>query len=97
MTREMIEDKARRYLTEGRVVVTRLLGDTVDAACQGDSGSYELGHRPGRGWFCSCPARGDRCSHLAALWLITIRRRSPGPRSPESSSPHPRTQLDPAA
>jgi hypothetical protein len=78
---ETVEAKAQRYLGEGRLVVTRVLGDYVNAICQGDSGAYDLGHAPGRGWFCSCPVRSDRCSHLAALWLITIRRQSgPGPR-----------------
>ena len=76
MTRESIESKARRYLGEGRLVVTRVLGDQVDAVCQGKTGTYDLGHSPGRGWWCSCPVRTDRCSHLAALWLVTIRRRS---------------------
>ena len=74
MTREIIEAKARRYLAEGRLVVT---GDQVTAVCHGDTGAYDLGHTPGRGWWCSCPVRTDRCSHLAALWLITIRRRTP--------------------
>jgi hypothetical protein len=74
MTRETIEAKARRYLTEGRLVVTRVLGDEVTAVCMGKTGAYDLGHTPGRGWWCSCPVRTDRCSHLAALWLVTIRR-----------------------
>ena len=95
MTRESTETKAARYLAEGRLVVTRVLGDTVDAVCQGTTGSYELGHRPGQGWFCSCPVRTDLCSHLAALWLVTIRRRPPEPRAP--AQPDPRAQLDPAA
>jgi hypothetical protein len=47
--RESVEQKAAMYLTEGRIVVTRVLGDTVDTVCQGTAGSYELGHRPGRG------------------------------------------------
>jgi hypothetical protein len=63
--RESVEQKAARYLTEGRIVVTRVLGDTVDTVCQGTAGSYELGHRPGRGWFCSCAVRGDDCSHFS--------------------------------
>lgn len=96
-TREDTEAKARRYLAEGRLVVTRLLGDTVDAVCQGTSGSYELGHRPDQGWFCSCPVRTDRCSHLAALWLVTIRRRPPERKSAATAQPDPRAQLDPAA
>jgi hypothetical protein len=97
MTHETIDAKAARLLAAGRIVVTRVLGDTVDAVCQGDTGTYELGHRPGRGWFCSCPVRGDRCSHLTALWLITIRRRTPEPRSPDPRSGDLRTRLDPAA
>jgi hypothetical protein len=75
-TTETVDAKAARLLTEGRLVVTRVFGDYVDAVCMGDTGSYDLGHTPGRGWWCSCPVRTDRCSHLAALWLITIRRRS---------------------
>ena len=74
MTRETVDAKAARYLAEGRIVVTRVLGDEVTAVCRGDTGSYDLGHTPGRGWWCSCAVRTDKCSHLAALWLITIRR-----------------------
>lgn len=75
MSAETVEAKARRYLGEGRLVVTRVFGDHVDAVCQGETGSWELGYAPSRGWWCSCPVRTDRCSHLAALWLVTIRRR----------------------
>lgn len=85
-TTETVDAKAARYLTEGRLVVTRVLGDQVNAVCMGDSGAYDLGHSPCRGWWCSCPARGDRCSHLTALWLVTIRRRSPDLRSSDRSS-----------
>jgi len=83
MTRESVDAKARRYLAEGRVVVTRVLGDKVTAVCQGETGAYDLGHAPSRGWWCTCPVRTDRCSHLAALWLITVRRRPANP--PEAS------------
>jgi hypothetical protein len=58
--------------------------------CQGQSGAYDLGHNPGRGWFCSCPVRADDCCHLRALWLITIRRRAPVPRPPVHARPDPR-------
>ena len=75
MTRETVEAKARRYLGEGRLVVTQVLGDHVSAVCQGDTGAYDLGYSPGRGWWCYCPVRDDRCSHLATLMLVTIRRR----------------------
>ncbi len=81
MTRENVETKARRYLCEGRLVVTHVLGDNVTAACLGDTGRYDLGYQPGRGWWCTCPVRTDHCSHLAALWLVTIRRPAPPARS----------------
>lgn len=76
MTRETTGAKARRYLTEGRLVVTGVDGNHVTAYCRGQGEQYDLGHTPGRGWWCSCPARGDRCAHLAALWLVAIRRRT---------------------
>lgn len=76
MTRESIDAKAPRYLAEGRITVTRLVGDEVTAVARGESGTYDLGHTPGRGWWCACPVRTDRCSHLAALWLITIKSRA---------------------
>jgi len=90
MTRETVEQKAARYLTEGRLTVTYVLGEHVAAVCMGQSGAYDLGYSPGRGWFCSCPVRADDCCHLRALWLITIRRRAP-------AQPDPRARLDPAA
>ena len=78
MTRESAESKARRYLTEARLTVTGVDGDLVTATCRGQGEQYDLGHDPRRpgGWWCSCPVRTDRCSHLAALWLVTIRKRS---------------------
>lgn len=72
MTREGLAAKARRYLLAGALTVIRLDGDIVDAVIEGDTGTYELGHDPGRGWHCSCPARG-RCSHTAALKFVTVR------------------------
>lgn len=75
MTRESAERKARRYLTEGRITIVRVAGDDVRALARGDGVIYRCGHVPGpRGWFCTCPARSDRCAHLQALRLVTIRR-----------------------
>lgn len=74
MTRETVATKAARYVCEGRLVVTSVIGDEVRAICRGDGQLYHCGHEPGRGWHCDCPARGDRCAHLAALRLVTIRR-----------------------
>jgi hypothetical protein len=68
--REPADVKARRYLTEGRLVVRELdeHGGEVLADCRGDGAVYGLG-RDGRGWWCSCRARG-RCAHLLALGLV---------------------------
>jgi hypothetical protein len=71
--RESVQDKAKRYLVEGRVTVTAVNGDLVSATCAGSGDVYDLGYHPARGWWCSCPVRTGR-SHLTALWLITIRK-----------------------
>ena len=73
VTRETTAAKASRYLAEGRLIVTSVDGDHVTAACGGSGEVYQLGHQPGRGWWCSCPVRTDRCAHLQALQLVTIR------------------------
>lgn len=71
-TRENKQDKGTRLLTHGRLTVTKVDGDRVVAECRGDSGEvYELGYENGR-WSCSCLARTD-CSHLSALWRVTVR------------------------
>ena len=77
MTRETIAAKGARYLTEGRLIVTGVLGDHVTAVCRGNGEKYDLGHTTGRGWHCSCPARTDQCCHLTALKLVTTRRPAP--------------------
>ena len=70
--RENASAKARRLLTEGRVIVTRVDGRHVDAIVRGDSGAvYSVRHLPGH-WSCSCTAAPyARCSHLRAVQLIT--------------------------
>jgi hypothetical protein len=74
MTRESAEAKANRYLCESRLTVVLVDRDTVRATCRGSGELYELGHTPGRGWWCSCPVRSDRCAHLIALRSVTVRR-----------------------
>ena len=74
MTRETTAGKACRYLTEGRLIVIGVDGDRVTATCRGDGKVYQLGHAPGHGWHCTCPVRTDRCAHLTALRLVTVRR-----------------------
>lgn len=71
MARESIEAKGRRYLLEGRLVVTAVDESIVRAACRGAGAVYDVGF-DGEAWGCSCPAVG-RCAHLVALQLVTVR------------------------
>ena len=65
MTRENAPTKARRLLTEGRVVVTRIDTYRIDAQVRGDSAAlYRVAYLGGQ-WHCTCPAR-TRCSHVQA-------------------------------
>ena len=65
------EDKARRLLTEGRLQLRSLDAEWITATIEGDTGAYRLGLNPG-GWWCACPARTRRCSHLLALQTVTL-------------------------
>jgi hypothetical protein len=69
--RESIAEKAARLLLGGKLTIVSVVGQSIEARCEGDHGVYRLGHGP-RGWWCSCPrrelgGRGRACSHLAAL------------------------------
>ena len=69
MSRPSAAEKARRLLTEGRVVVDMARGRYVRAFVRGDSGTYyEVIHDRGA-WSCPCPAA--RCSHGIAAQLVT--------------------------
>jgi uncharacterized Zn finger protein len=71
MARESVPAKARRLLAEARLTIRRVDGPVIAAECRGDSASvYRLGYDRGR-WYCGCPAVG-RCSHVAALMLVTL-------------------------
>ena len=70
MPRENAQDKGRRYLAEGRLVVEHVAGDSIKARCRGGGAVYALGLERGE-WWCNCPALG-RCSHLVALMLVTL-------------------------
>lgn len=69
---ENAEQKARRYLTEGRVQVDREdAGGLIVATARGTEGVYHLGYDPGRReWRCTCPSPGKKCAHLIALRLV---------------------------
>jgi hypothetical protein len=70
---ETISQKARRYLSEGRLIVVSLCEGEITASCRGSDEDYWLGFDPKRqAWWCACPAR-SRCCHLEALQLVTRR------------------------
>lgn len=68
MPRESAVTKARRYLTEGRVIVTEVAGGRASASVRGDGAMHRVEVR-GPAWSCTCPARG-RCCHALALGLV---------------------------
>lgn len=76
--RENAGAKARRYLTEGRLIVRRVDGPYVLAYCRGDGVLHRVECHADHGT-CTCPARG-RCSHLLAVGLVTAsQRKDPRP------------------
>ncbi len=66
---ETVGDRARRYLTDGRLTVHRADGTQVLASCAGHHAQYRLGYDQDHGWWCECGSR-DTCSHLYALGLV---------------------------
>lgn len=80
-------EKARRYLTEGRVSIDRVddPGDGTRAGraiatVRGDSGVHRCGYDPRRAphWRCTCEAwkltaSHPDCSHLIAVKLVVER------------------------
>lgn len=65
------DQKARRYLTEGRITVIKMRDDgLIVAEARGSGETYHLGYDPRRKqWRCTCIARG-KCSHVTALQLV---------------------------
>lgn len=73
MPRESITDKAKRYLSEGYVTVSRVEADQVDATVQGTKvRPYIVSYRTERGWRCSCVAPGARCTHTIAVSMLVL-------------------------
>lgn len=70
MGRENAAAKARRLLTEGRVIVLEARGRWIRAYVRGDTGEhYEVIH-DGGAWACPCDCR-QVCSHVQAVQLVT--------------------------
>jgi hypothetical protein len=73
-SRESLREKALRYISEGRLQVVLVNGERIEANVRGTDTTHRVGYQRG-GWWCSCEAHrfGQRCSHLAALQLVTRR------------------------
>jgi uncharacterized Zn finger protein len=69
MARESAAVKARRYLCEGRVILTRVTPSLVVAHVRGDGTVHRCSYLAGV-WSCSCPVRTDQCAHLLAVRLV---------------------------
>jgi uncharacterized Zn finger protein len=69
--RENARTKAARYLLEGRCILRYVDDERVVARVRGRT-VYDVEFAPGRGWSCSCAARG-RCAHIIALLHVTAR------------------------
>lgn len=67
-----VQRKAAQYLAAGRLVVTRVDGDHVEAQARGAMQWYRCGYSDSRGgWWCTCESRST-CSHLAALMRVVV-------------------------
>ncbi len=72
--RESLTERALRLIGEGRLVVTLVDGEQVQAHVRGTDTTHVVGYRRG-GWYCDCQAHqyGQRCRHLAAVQLVCRR------------------------
>ena len=73
--RETAFEKARRLLTEGRIIVRHATPQMLTAQVRGDSARlYQAGFEQRSGWFCTCDhvAKSTTCSHIQALELIWL-------------------------
>jgi hypothetical protein len=68
------EDKAHRYLVEGRVRVLRADRVLVRAEVRGSAPQPYTVAYDGVGWACNCEARVPLCAHIVAVQMVT----SPG-------------------
>lgn len=87
--RETVEAKAGRLLVSGRVWIERVEADLVAARVMGDTGAHDVVWSAEDGWWCSCPASVQRCSHVLAVELVADPDPEPGPSDPDPE-PRPR-------
>jgi len=72
--RSSLTERALRLIADGRLVVTLVDGEQVQATVRGTDTTHLVGYRRG-GWYCDCQAHqyGQRCTHLAAVQLVCRR------------------------
>ena len=70
MPREDARTKAARLLIEGRVIVVRADRDHIEAKIRGEGAIHTTGFLAGQ-WWCSCPSKGEGCSHIWSLKRIS--------------------------
>ncbi len=72
--RSSLTERALQLIAEGRLVVTLVDGEQVQATVRGTDTTHLVGYRRG-GWYCDCQAHqyGQRCTHLAAVQLVCRR------------------------
>ena len=68
-SRESAANKARRYLTEGRVTIDTVRSYHVRAVVRGDGAVWRV-RVDGLDRTCTCPAQG-LCAHILAVGLVT--------------------------
>jgi uncharacterized Zn finger protein len=65
------EQKANRYLTEGRVVAEHVTTDRAEFTVAGSAAEpYRVRYFAGE-WTCTCPAQITSCAHVFACQKIT--------------------------
>ncbi len=72
--RSSLTERALQLIADGRLVVTLVDGEQVQATVRGTDTTHLVGYRRG-GWYCDCQAHqyGQRCTHLAAVQLVCRR------------------------
>ena len=69
-SREGPQQKARRYLLEGRVMIRSVGPQGVRAHVRGQGHLYNVAYEAGGGWSCTCLARTSRCCHVVAVQIV---------------------------
>jgi uncharacterized Zn finger protein len=65
-----IEEKAHRYLAEGRVKVVQVGPSSATIEIQGSASRPYRVHVKGDSAMCPCEARVEKCAHVVAALLV---------------------------